>query len=255
MNDDQMPTNNNDGKSKVFFVLLLLVILLAFGAIGYAIMDGQKFLESEVVRFAQDDETGVRKNFIRSMKEQMDEVVNGVDEEEWGELLSDKMIAINYPNDWHVLNHPGNLPASRKTVLSREPIVYEENGYYSNDPEVIIEYYALVDELTLDQALLDGLIEDRLDDLNDLTFTSYTNEEGILFDHYTGVAKEAADLDQPIDLYTVLFEDASETLYHLIISSTYSDETIGSTSLKSIVDKIRFLPGTEQVEIDRSVEE
>lgn len=242
-------TPDQIGGSKVAFIIVIFGLIIATGSIGYYIMQQQKFLDEEIARFVISDQDRMERKSIRSISSDK-ETIENEDDLTWGELIAEKTISISYPQSWNALSYPGDLPAQTFTALFDELIILDEEQTIFTDPKVLIEQQVLVDEYVLDAALLDSLLEPKLDDINNVNGSAYTTSSGLTYLHLTGEAKEAAELDQPVDLYALLFEDGAENLTLLVVSSQFSVDEFDGNSLQSIVDRITLLPGMKQVSLN-----
>jgi hypothetical protein len=82
--------------------------------------------------------------------------------------------------------------------------------------------------------------EEYLLDLNTIKEETYESTSGLIYTHITGVQKIASDLDQPTNIYSLLYKDQEQQLHHLIITSV---ELVTEPLLQEFVDKIT-LPNT-----------
>ncbi len=213
-------------------IAILLLMAIAIGVTMYIVNENKSF-EGEIAKLTEGNQGEAERTKIRSFAGRLAGIKDEITALKWISYSLDQAVTIKYPLGYHALSQDYFEPYGREVILSKKPIEFVE-GELDNIDYITIATRLIVDE-TSDDISSDFFIEEYLEDLNNRESDTYKSASGLTYTHITGDQKIASELDQPTDIYSLLYRDQEQQLHHLLILSV---EKVNEPVLQDFVDQI-----------------
>lgn len=215
-------------------IAIILLLVLAIGVSAYVLKEHKSF-EAEISGMSGANQADVERSKIRSFADKLKGMSEEISTVTWQPYALTQDISIQYPIGYHLLSQDYYEPYGRMVILSKKPVELVE-GEIDNIDYITIAARLIVDETEGDESM-ELYTEEYLSDLNNIKEETYLAKSGLSYTHITGDQKIASELDQPTNIYSLLYRDAQQQLHHVIVMSV---EQVTEPILQEFVDKLNI---------------